>query len=93
MLRRYGAERDWLASFATVGLAACTSVTNFLLVRVGDHEVAETVAEHLLRRGIVPRTFGAEHPLRGHLRFTVRDREQDERLVAALAASMDGRTA
>ena len=57
------------------------------------HGAAEAAEEHLLRRGIVPRTFGPGHPLRGHLRFTVRDRAQDERLVAALAAWMDGRTA
>jgi histidinol-phosphate aminotransferase len=89
-----GAERDRLASrLAAIGLPAYPSVTNFLLVRLGDHEVAEAATEHLLRRGIVPRTFGADHPLRGHLRFTVRDREQDERLAAALAAWMDGRMA
>jgi histidinol-phosphate aminotransferase len=89
-----GAERDRLAAgLAAIDLPAYPSVTNFLLVHLGDHEVAEAVTEHLLRRGIVPRTFGADHPLRGHLRLTVRDRDQDDRLVAALAAWMDGRTA
>jgi histidinol-phosphate aminotransferase len=89
-----GAERDWLAGqLAAMALPPYPSVTNFLLVRFGHHGAAEAVEEHLLRQGIVPRTFGQGHPLRGHLRFTVRDRAQDERLVAALAAWMDGRTA
>ncbi len=89
-----GAERDWLAGeMAALGLPPYPSVTNFLLVRFGDDGAAEAAEEHLLRRGIVPRTFGPGHALRGHLRFTVRDRAQDERLVAALAAWMDGRTA
>jgi histidinol-phosphate aminotransferase len=89
-----GAERDWLAGqLAALSLPPYPSVTNFLLVPFGDHAAAEAAEEHLLRRGIVPRTFGPGHPLHGHLRFTVRDRAQDERLVAALAAWMDGRTA
>jgi histidinol-phosphate aminotransferase len=89
-----GAERAWLAEgLAAIGLPAYPSVTNFLLVSFGEQASAGAAEEHLLRRGIVPRTFGPEHPLRGHLRFTVRDRAQDERLVAALAAWMDGRSA
>jgi len=89
-----GVERDWLAGqLAAMALPPYPSVTNFLLVRFGDQGAAEAAEEHLLRRGIVPRTFGPGHPLRGHLRFTVRDRAQDERLVAALATWMDGRTA
>lgn len=88
-----GAERGWLAAQLTaMSLPPYPSVTNFLLVPFGDHAAAEAAEEHLLRRGIVPRTFGPGHPLHGHLRFTVRDRAQDERLVAALAAWMDGRT-
>ncbi|TAM59091.1 MAG: histidinol-phosphate aminotransferase family protein [Chloroflexota bacterium] len=82
-------ERERLAA----GLAACgwqpyPSVTNFLLVRVGDGSVAaaEAAADGLLRAGIVPRTFGPANPLRGHLRLTVRDPASDDRLLAALAA-------
>jgi histidinol-phosphate/aromatic aminotransferase/cobyric acid decarboxylase-like protein len=41
------------------------------------------MAEGLLARGLVPRTFGADHPLAGHLRFTVRDEAEDDRLIAA----------
>jgi histidinol-phosphate/aromatic aminotransferase/cobyric acid decarboxylase-like protein len=88
------AEREWLAArLAEVGLPPYPSVTNFVLVAVGDHVDARAAEEHLLRRGIVPRTFGVDGPLAGHLRFTVRDRRQDERLVEALATWMEGRMA
>jgi len=60
------------------------SVTNFLLVRIGDHDAAEIAAERLLRRGLVPRTFGPANPLRGHLRLTVRSPEENARLVEAI---------
>jgi histidinol-phosphate/aromatic aminotransferase/cobyric acid decarboxylase-like protein len=46
------------------------------------------VAEGLLRRGLVPRTFGPAHALADHLRFTVRSPAEDDRLVAALAEIM-----
>jgi histidinol-phosphate aminotransferase len=79
------AEREWLAA----GLAArdwqsAPSITNFLLVKVGDHDAAEHAADGLLRAGIVPRTFGPANPLRGHLRLTVRSRPENERLLAAV---------
>jgi histidinol-phosphate/aromatic aminotransferase/cobyric acid decarboxylase-like protein len=87
------AEREWLAArLAAIGLPAYPSVTNFLLLRLGDQEDAEAATRHLLRHGIVPRTFGPDHPLRGHLRFTVRDRAQDERLVEVLEAWSEGRS-
>jgi histidinol-phosphate/aromatic aminotransferase/cobyric acid decarboxylase-like protein len=50
---------------------------------MGSRASARAMASGLLRRGLVPRTFGADHPLAGHLRFTVRDEAQDDRLVAA----------
>jgi histidinol-phosphate aminotransferase len=61
------------------------SVTNFLLVRIGDHEAAEAAAERLLSKGVVPRTFGPANPLRGHLRLTVRSADENERLLEAAA--------
>ncbi len=89
-----GAERDRLAAaLADIGLPPYPSVTNFLLCRIGEPSHAEAVTEHLLRHGLVPRTFGHDHPLRGHLRFTVRDRAQDERLLEVLAAWLRGRSA
>ncbi len=81
------AERDWLSRhLSALGWLAAPSVTNFLLVRIGDHAAAEAVAEHLLRTGIVPRTFGPANPLRGHLRLTVRSRRENERLLEVVAA-------
>lgn len=74
-----------VAAFAAAGLPAHPSLTNFLLLDVGGREAARAMAEGLLRRGLVPRTFGSDHPLAGHLRFTVRDEVQDDRLIAAFS--------
>ena len=46
-------------------------------------ERAAAVAEGLLARGLVPRTFGAGHPLADHLRLTVRAADENDRLIAA----------
>jgi histidinol-phosphate/aromatic aminotransferase/cobyric acid decarboxylase-like protein len=89
-----GAERERLAAgLAAIGLPPYRSLTNFLLCPFGDRAAAEQATEHLLRHGIVARTFGAEHPLADHLRFTVRDRRQDERLVEVLGTWLEGRSA
>ncbi len=72
------------AAFADAGLPAGPSVTNFLLVDLGTREAARALADGLLRRGLVPRTFGVDHPLADHLRFTVRDTLGDDRLIAAV---------
>lgn len=83
---RVSAERARLAAaLSGIGIPACPSVTNFLLVGFGDRERATRVAEGMLGRGLVPRTFGEGHPLAGHLRFTVRAPAEDDRLIAALA--------
>lgn len=79
------AERERLAAaLASAGWTTLPSVTNFLLLPCGSAERAEAVAESLLRRGLVPRTFGASHALVDHLRLTVRSPEQDDRLIDAL---------
>ena len=81
------AERDRFgAALTAAGWATYPSVTNFILARIGTPEVAEAATLALLRKGIVARTFGPAHPLRGHLRFTVRSRADNERLVAAATA-------
>lgn len=78
------AERERLsAALDSVGWAAGPSVTNFLLVDFGSAERAAAAAEALLSRGLVPRTFGAGHPLADHLRLTVRSTAADDRLVDA----------
>jgi histidinol-phosphate aminotransferase len=61
------------------------SVTNFVLVDFGSAERAATVAEGLLARGLVPRTFGASHSLADHLRLTIRAVAENDRLIAAAA--------
>ena len=48
------------------------------------------VAEALLSRGLVPRTFGAGHPLADHLRLTVRDPDENDRLIAAADDAQHG---
>jgi histidinol-phosphate/aromatic aminotransferase/cobyric acid decarboxylase-like protein len=84
-VRRLSAEREWFsAQLADAGWTPAPSVTNFVLVRIGDDVAAENAAEGLLRRGIVPRTFGPANPLRGHLRLTVRSRRENERLLEAV---------
>lgn len=83
---RVARERARLAAaFAASGFPARPSVTNFLLVDLGGRPAARAMASGLLRHGLVPRTFAADHPLAGHLRFTVRDEAEDGRLIAAFA--------
>ena len=89
-----GHERDWLAARLTeLGLPPLPSVTNFLLCGIGTPGEADALNEALLRRGIVVRTFGPTSPLAGHLRFTVRNREQNERFLDVIGAWSDGRSA
>ena len=78
------AERARLSAALTeAGWSVGPSVTNFLLVAFGSADRAAAVAEALLRRGLVPRAFPDAHPLADHLRVTVRNAEQNDRLIAA----------
>jgi histidinol-phosphate aminotransferase len=78
------AERERLATaLAGAGWSPLPSVTNFLLVGFASPTAAGAAAEGLLSRGLIPRTFPAGHPLAHCLRLTVRNREQDDRLIAA----------
>ncbi len=84
---RVDAERDRLAAaLRDAGWSAGPSVTNFLLVEFADVERAAAAASGLLRRGLVPRTFPAGHPLAHGLRLTIRDRAGNDRLIAAARA-------
>ncbi|HEY7826937.1 MAG TPA: aminotransferase class I/II-fold pyridoxal phosphate-dependent enzyme, partial [Candidatus Limnocylindrales bacterium] len=88
-LARVESERGRLAdALQAAGWRPEPSVTNFLLVPFHDPAAAAAVATALVARGLVPRTFPADHPLAHCLRLTVRDREQDDRLIAA-AESID----
>lgn len=83
-LARVERERGRLAEgLRAAGWDVGPSVTNFLLAGLGSPERAAATAEALLRRGLVPRTFGAGHVLADHLRVTVRDRDENDRLIEA----------
>ncbi len=84
-LARVAAERERLrTALIETGWPAGPSVTNFVLVDLGTAERSAAAAEGLLRRGLVPRTFPAGHPLAAFLRLTVRDRAEDDRLLDAV---------
>ncbi len=92
-LARVATERARLtAGLAAAGWSVGPSVTNFILVDFGTAERAAAVAEHLLSVGLVPRTFGAGHPLADHLRLTVRDPDENDRLIAAAAETRETST-
>ncbi len=81
---RVDEQRGRLADdLAGIGWQPYPSVTNFLLVDLRTPERAAFVAGRLLRLGLVPRTFGADHPLARCLRFTVRAADENDRLIAA----------
>jgi histidinol-phosphate aminotransferase len=81
---RVAAERERLSrALSDAGWTVGPSVTNFLLVTFADPAAAAAEADALLRRGLVPRTFPAGHPLGDSLRLTVRDAAENDRLIAA----------
>ncbi|TAL08644.1 MAG: aminotransferase class I/II-fold pyridoxal phosphate-dependent enzyme [Chloroflexota bacterium] len=88
-LERVARERDRLSQGLTgLGWIVRPSVTNFVLVDFGTDARAAAVAEALLAHGLVPRTFGAGHPLAHCLRITIRSAAENDRLLAA-AATLD----
>ena len=81
---RVASERWRLAqALEGLGWSPYPSQANFVLFRFGDPAVAAATAEALLRVGLVPRTFGADHPLADCLRLTVRSVEENDRLISA----------
>jgi histidinol-phosphate aminotransferase len=83
-LARVESERARLTdALRGLGWTVGPSVTNFVLVDFGSAERAAAVAEALLSRGLVPRTFGAGHQLADHLRLTIRAAAENDRLIAA----------
>jgi histidinol-phosphate aminotransferase len=92
-VERVDAERDRLsAALRDAGWNVGPTVTNFVLVDFGTPERAAVVATGMLRRGLVPRTFPAGHPLAHALRLTIRDRAGNDRLIEAareLRAELD----
>ncbi len=81
-LERVASERVRLSDrLRRAGWDVGPSVTNFVLADFRSPERAGAVAEALLAQGLVPRTFGQGHPLAGHLRLTVRDPHENDRLI------------
>ena len=88
---RVASERSRFADLLReAGWDVGASVTNFLLARFASPEHAAAAAERLLRNGMVPRTFGAGHPLADALRVTVRDPAENDRFVAAVRGAATG---
>lgn len=93
-VERVAAERARLSAALTgAGWSVGPSTTNFVLVDMHAVDRAAAASEALLRRGLVPRTFPETHPLADHLRLTVRNAEENDRLIAAareFEAARDG---
>jgi histidinol-phosphate aminotransferase len=91
---RVTAIKDERARFgdalARAGWNVHPSLTNFVLVEFESAAEAERVAEGLLSRGLIPRTFPEGHPLAHGLRLTVRNRAEDDRLIEAAAELSKG---
>jgi histidinol-phosphate aminotransferase len=68
-----------------LGLQYIPSHANFMTIRVGK---AAEIYKRLLRRGVIVRPVGGAYGLPEHLRVTVGTAEENERFLAALAASV-----
>jgi len=68
-----------------LGLDYIPSFANFLTIRAGK---AGEIYKRLLRRGVIVRPVGGGYGLPEHLRVTVGTAEENERFLAALAASL-----
>ena len=68
---------------AELGVATVQgSATNFVLCEIGP--TAHRLADDLMGEGLVVRRFPGSHPLADFLRFTVRTRDEDDRLIDTL---------
>ena len=87
-LERVAVERARLtAGLRAAGWSVGPSVTNFVLVGPGlGGPRRDDCRGTAPARGLVPRTFGRDHPLAGHLRLTVRDPHENDRLIEAAQA-------
>jgi histidinol-phosphate aminotransferase len=78
-----GQRARLLAELAGLGWRPYPSRVNFILSRFSSPAAAESAAAALLRRGLVPRTFGPDHPFADCLRLTVRSAQENDRLIEA----------
>jgi histidinol-phosphate aminotransferase len=68
-----------------LGLEWIPSYGNFITIRVGR---AAEIYKRLLKRGVIVRPVGGGYQLPEHLRVTIGTAEENERFLAALAASL-----
>ena len=79
-----GERRRLAEALDALGLPTRPSVTNFVLIPFPSAAAAGAIADALLARGLVVRRYEGDHPLADHLRITVRARDENDRLLAAL---------
>jgi len=83
---RVDAERPRLVeAFRAAGWTPYPSIACFVLVDLGTTARSAFVADRLMRRGLVPRTFSAGHPAAACIRVTVRAPQENDRLIEAVA--------
>ena len=70
-----------------LGLAFIPSYGNFLTIHVGK---AGEIFKRLLRRGVIVRPVGGGYGLPEHLRVTIGTAAENDKFLAALAASLQG---
>jgi histidinol-phosphate aminotransferase len=70
-------------ALAEIGWDPQPTSTNFILLDLATPQRSEAAALALMARGLVPRTFGAGHPLAHCIRITVRTQADDDRFIAA----------
>ena len=73
------------AGALALGLEWIPSFGNFITIRVGR---ATEVYKRLLKRGVIVRPVGGGYQLPEHLRVTIGTADENERFLAALAASV-----
>ena len=73
------------AGAPALGLEWIPSYGNFITIRVGR---AMEVYKRLLKRGVIVRPVGGAYQLPEHLRVTIGTADENERFLAALAASV-----
>jgi threonine-phosphate decarboxylase len=91
-IQRNSTEREWLCrELAGIGLTVFPACANFLLIRHLHERGGDNVWERLiLEHGIVVRNCGSFEGLDGSfMRVAVRGREDNQRLIRALASVMN----
>lgn len=77
-------ERErFISLLASAGFTVFPSTTNFVLCHVGPQ--ARDLAQGLMAKGVVVRSYPHDHPLGDHLRFTIRSQREDDRLIDEIA--------